>query len=99
MMVKKAKNKEDNTENLKIAIMKAASMALEYKQNNPHADSDDVVAHVLSCIDEQGNAKICAIAAASKAIECKLRKQGTDKEIIQRIMREGDDIIASTVRD
>jgi len=87
-------NEVIDRQKLKITMMTAVSQALEYKEANKNADSDEVLKHMMENFNEAGTAKMASIAAVSKAIDYKLRKKfRTDKEIIQQVMKDSDTII------
>ena len=76
----------------KVAMMIAASKALEYKKQNPSAIIEEVMQHIINSINVERDAKIAAIASANKAIKYKEQAM-KDKEIMQKIMNESDQIL------
>ena len=69
-----------------VAMINAAVEALNYISKKPHADSDEIMQHVIRVVDAKGDVKIGAIAAANRAMKMRLREPGLkDKEIIQEI--------------
>jgi hypothetical protein len=85
-------------EKIKIAMMTAASKALQYKKINPKADTEEVMQFVMTDLKIKGQEKIGAMAAASKAL--KYKEEGEqDKKIMQKVMDESDDIIMTMSLD
>ena len=63
-----------------IAMVNAASYALEYQDKNPGAEIEEIIRRVIQNLDAlrtEKNLKIFGIAAASEAL--KLRKENKDK--------------------
>jgi hypothetical protein len=96
---KKEEKDEFDKNSAKIAMTKAVNMGLEYKSQNKAADADEVVSHIMSNLDEEGQTKICCIAAVSKAIDYKIRTKATDKEINQKMLNEYESLINETIHD
>lgn len=72
-----------------IAMVNAATMALEYKEKHPRCWDDDAVAHVMKNLEAPANIKIYAIAAANEIL--KVRGSAgfsslTDKQILQQFV-------------
>ena len=81
-------------EKIKIAMMMAASKALDYKKINPKADDEEVLQFVMNEIKANSVAKIGAMAAATKALKYLQQSPGAkDKEIMQKVMNESNDIL------
>ena len=81
-------------EKIKIAMMMAASKALDYKKINAKADDDEVLQFVMKEIKANSVAKIGAMAAATKALKyLQETPNAKDKEIMQKVMNESDDIL------
>jgi hypothetical protein len=82
-------------EKAKIAMMIAASKALDYSKVNPKAESEEIFQHIMKEIPATGFAKAAAIAAVDKALRYKERENLKEREILQRIMNEADAIISN----
>ena len=72
-----------------VAMVNAASMALEYKEKHPRCWDDDAVAHVLKNLNTSSELKIYGIAAANEIL--KLRSspgfQGfSTKQLLQQFV-------------
>lgn len=79
---------------VKLAMMIAASKAIEYKKKKPQADTEEILRHVMRAVNARGDAKIGAIAAATRAVKYKEQNPGAkDKEIMQRVMNESSEIV------
>jgi len=92
-------NEDLSKERLKLIVIKASTMALDLKAKNKSVSSDDVVTYMMTNFKETGKAKLVGIAAGSKAIDYKLHKAGTDKEIIEKVMKESGEIIDSVLNE
>jgi len=88
---------EINKDELKLVVIKAATMALDEKAKDKLLDTDGIVPLMMQRLDEKGKAKFVGIAAASKAIEYKIRRIGNDKDILKKVMDESDEIIDSVL--
>ena len=84
--------------NIKIAMVAAVSEALNYKKNNPRSEEGEVMRHVLYAFRVNEEVKIGIIAAVSKALTYKENRIFSDKEIISKILSEGNDILKN-IRD
>ena len=73
--------------NSEIAMINAASYALEYQDKNPEADIEEIIRRVMNNLDVLGtknNLKIFGMAAASEALKLKKEnKNKTNKQILQ----------------
>ena len=73
--------------NSEIAMINAASYALEYQDKNPEADIEEIIRRVMNNLDALGtknNLKIFGMAAASEALKLKKEnKHKTNKQILQ----------------
>ena len=73
--------------NSEIAMINAASYALEYQDKNPEADIEEIIRRVMNNLDVLGtknNLKIFGMAAASEALKLKKEnKHKTNKQILQ----------------
>lgn len=85
-------------DNIKIAMVAAVSEALTYKKNNPLSNEGEIMRHVLYSFRANEQVKIGIIAAVSKALTYKENRTLSDKEIISKIMNEGNDILKG-IRD
>ena len=83
-----------DTKDVKMAMMVAASKAIEYKKKKPHAETEEILRYVMKAIIARGDAKIGAIAAATRAVKYKEQNpDAKDKEIMQRVMNESTEIV------
>jgi len=94
-----AKLEELSHDELKLLVIKAATMALDLKKKNNSVGRDDVVTYMMTNLKETGKAKFIGIAAASKAIDYKLHKIGSDQEILEKIMKDSNEIIDSILNE
>jgi hypothetical protein len=70
-----------------VAMVNAASMALEYRAKHPRAWDDDAVAHVVKNLRASKEIQIYAIAAANEIIKMrKLDRDSTDKQLLQEFI-------------
>ena len=73
--------------NSEIAMVSAASYALEYQDKNPRAEIEEIIRGVMNNLDVLGtknNLKIFGMAAASEALKLKKEnKHKTNKQILQ----------------
>jgi len=72
-----------------VAIVNAATMALEYKEKHPRAWDDDAVAFVMKNIEAPTNIKIYAVAAANEILKVRVAegfKSMGDKQILQQFV-------------
>jgi len=73
--------------NSEIAMVNAASYALEYQDKNPGADIEEIIRKVMGNLDvlkTKNNLKIFGMAAASEALKLKKEnKHKTNKQILQ----------------
>lgn len=81
------------TEKIKIAMMTAASKALDYKKINPKADSEEVLQYIMKELRAKGQEKIGAMAAATKALNYLEDSSLSQKQIMQRIMNDSEEIL------
>jgi len=81
-----------------VAIIAGATKALKYKKENPRAEIERVINHILREVVGKKDIKISAVAGASKAFEIKERNPRLgDKEIIQKVMKEIDTLLKNFV--
>ena len=81
------------TEKIKIAMMTAASKALDYKKINPKADSEEVLQFIMKELKAKGQEKIGAMAAATKALGYLEDSSLNHKQIMQKVMNDSEDIL------
>ena len=80
---------------IKIVMIRAATKALEYKNQNPQSLTDEIIKNIMESLDAKGIAKIGGIASANFAIKYKDQNPNArDKEIMQKIMDESNEILA-----
>jgi len=85
-------------EKAKVLMMVGAGDALKYKRENPNADSQEILRHIMSNFRAKSEFKVFAIAAASKALEYKEKnRNATEKEIMQKVMDESNEILKSSL--
>ena len=78
----------------KIAMLTTAWKVINYMNDKPEADTEEIMRYVLKespGSDKEG--KIRAIAAANRVIKYKQSLRISDKEIIQKVMNELNDIL------
>ena len=73
--------------NSEIAMVSAASYALEYQDKNPRAEIEEIIRGVMNNLDAlktKNNIKVFGMAAASEALKLKKKnKNKTNKQILQ----------------
>jgi len=73
--------------NSEIAMVSAASYALEYQDKNPGAEIEEIIRGVMNNLDAlktKNNIKVFGMAAASEALKLKKEnKNKTNKQILQ----------------
>lgn len=80
----------------KILIVNSAIKALDEYKKNPELISEDIIKKLINEIEAENNLKFACISAMNRAIKYKQEKPKTrDKVIIERIMKESEDIIKS----
>ena len=78
----------------KIAMLTTSWKVINYMNDKPSAETEEIMRYVLK--ESQGSdkeGKIRAIAAANRVIKYKQSLRISDKEIIQKIMNELNDIL------
>jgi hypothetical protein len=80
-------------EKIKIAMMTAASKALNYRKINPKADTEEIMQFIMSELKMKGQEKIGAMAAAGKALTYLEKEKLSDKQIMQKVMNDSEDIL------
>jgi len=83
--------------NSEIAMINAASYALEYQDKNPEADIEEIIRRVMNNLDALGtknNLKIFGMAAASEALKLKKEnKHKTNKQILQMFVNKSKNFL------
>jgi len=83
-------------ENVKLAMITAASSALDYLKKNPNADSEQVMKHIIRSIKAEGEAKIAGIAAANHVVKFKEKNsEATQKQVMQELSNSMRSILKS----
>jgi hypothetical protein len=87
--------KEKNT---KVSMISAASEALKYQNQNPSADSERIIKHVMSCLNSRTDSNISAIAAVNEVLKIKQKNPDfSDKKIMQTLMDNIEPILTQTI--
>ena len=79
---------------VKIEMIKAASLALSFLKKNPATDTEQAMKHVMKNLKSDGEAKIAGMAAANYVL--KLKEQSsrtTEKQIMQKLTDNTDKIL------
>jgi hypothetical protein len=80
--------------NEKLLMISAASEALKYKNQNPSANSEKIIGHVLSSLNSKVDSQISAIAAVNEVLKMKEKNSYyTDKQILQELMNNTEKIL------
>jgi len=72
-----------------IAMVNAATLALDYKEKHPRCWDDDAVAYVMKNLEAPQKVKIYAIAAANEILKVRAAegfKNMGDKQILQQFV-------------
>ena len=72
-----------------IAIVNAATLALDYKEKHQRCWDDDAIAYVMKNLDAAPNIKVYAIAAANEILKVRAAegfKNMGDKQILQQFV-------------
>lgn len=78
-----------------IAMVNAASSAVEYMTQYPQAETEEIIRFVMKNVNAVGEAKIASIVAADKAIKLRrLNLEMSNKQIIQEITNQVFHILA-----
>jgi len=86
--------------NDKLVMISAASEALKYQNQNPSANSERIIRHVLSSLDSRIDSQISAIAAVNEVLKIKEKNVVySDKQIMQALMNNIDKILMQTKED
>ena len=84
----------------RLAVVAGISKALEYKALNPRAEMEDVLQHAMRTIKAKGDAKLAAIAAATRAIKYRDKfPKEPGKKIMQLVLDKMDEIVAEIRED
>jgi len=82
---------------VKFAITSSAIKALDYKKNKPNADVEEIMKAIF-LIPSRGDAQVKKgiVVGVSKAVKyAEADPRATNKEIMQKIMNELDEIVVS----
>ena len=83
--------------NEKLLMISAASEALKYQHQNPSANSERIIKHVLGSLDSRVDSQISAIAAVNEVLKIReMNRKLNDKQIIQALMDNIDKILMQT---
>ena len=78
----------------KLVMTVAGSAAMSYKKKKPAADTDEILSHVMKAVFSEE--KVFGIAAANYVIEyLKKHPHATEKEVMQNLVNESNEIINS----
>jgi len=78
----------------KVAMMATAWKVINYMNDKPNAETEEIMRYVLKESHGFGKeGKIRAVAVANRVIKYKQSLRISDKDIIQRIMNELNDIL------
>jgi len=81
---------------VKVGVMVAAAQALDYKKAKSNSDIEEIMRHVIANIDANTEARRGVVAGATRAVSYRDQNPSmSDKEIMQRIMDEVNDIATS----
>ena len=84
----------------KVVMMVAAGKAIDYLNDKPEADSEEVIRYVMKEIRKSGReARIMGVAAANRTIQYKQTLKIGDKGIMQRIMNELPSIVQEASKE
>ena len=83
--------------NEKLLMISAASEALKYQNQNPSANSERIIKHVLGSLDSRVDSQISAIAAVNEVLKIReMNHKLSDKQIMQVLMDNIDKILMQT---
>lgn len=82
-------------EGVRVAMVTAASQALDYVTKNPNADTEEVLRHIMTNMHVRGDEKVGAIVGANKALKEKQQSGKANRVIVQDIMDQSEAILAS----
>ena len=81
---------------IKVGVMVAAGQALDYKKKKPNSDIEEIMKEIIANVEANEESKRGVVAGVSKAVKYKeADSRLTDKEIMQKIMNEINEIVAS----
>lgn len=81
---------------VKVGVMVAAGQALDYKKKKPNSDIEEIMKEVIANTEANEEAKRGIVVGVSRAVKYKeADSRLTDKEIMQKIMNEINDIANS----
>lgn len=85
-----------NEKEIKIAMIAAASAALDYLKSNPKSDSERIMKFVIKHLNAEHDSKIAGIAAANHVLKLKERNfKLTDKKAMQDLTDNAENILRS----
>ncbi|MEM4358191.1 MAG: hypothetical protein QW244_02465 [Candidatus Pacearchaeota archaeon] len=80
------------SEKIKMIIVNAASKTLNYCKEHPAVSEEKVLEAILDQLDLKVDVKRIAVAAIVRTLKYRNEKMG-DKEIMQRLLSESEEII------
>lgn len=84
------------TKEVKIAMMSAASLALDYLKQYKNADTEQAVRHVMKNFKVSGDEKLAGIAAANFVLKYKERNsKATPKQVLQELADNTENLLNS----
>lgn len=84
------------TKEVKIAMISAASLALEYLKQNKNADTEQAIKHVMKNFKLKGDEKLAGIAAANFVLKYKERdSRATQKQVMQELADSTENLLNS----
>lgn len=84
------------TKEVKIAMISAASLALDYLKQNKNADTEQTIKHVMKNFKSQGDEKLAGIAAANFVLKYKERNsRATPNQIMQELTNCTENLLNS----
>ena len=81
------------SEQIKVAMVTAAAMALDYATKNPRADTEETLQYIMKQMKVKGDEKVGAIVGASAALKEKQKTGDSNKKIVQDIMDKANEIL------
>ena len=80
----------------KLAMVVAASSALDYLNKKPNAGIEEAMKHVIKNFKATGNARLAGIAAANHVLKFKEKNiKATEKQAMQNLANSTQDILDS----
>ncbi len=84
------------TKEVKIAMISAASLALEYLKQNKNADTEQAIKHIMKNFQVSGDEKLAGIAAANFVLKYKERDpRATQKQVMQELANCTENLLNS----